>query len=122
MRLTPTGCGITASQGRPGGKEDFGSAPARCTCSRSTANSSIDFELRVWIDDPWKIPQVRSALYFSIWYKLKAANIAIPFPQRDLHVRDEEIKGTDELALCDLISQTIHQGGDRLQRPTPPQA
>lgn len=55
-------------------------------------DSSIDFELRVWINDPWQIPQVRSALYFSIWYKLKGAGIEIPFPQRDLHVRDEEIK------------------------------
>jgi small-conductance mechanosensitive channel len=54
--------------------------------------SSLDFELRVWIDDPWQIPQVRSALYFSIWYKLKTAGIEVPFPQRDLHVRDEEIK------------------------------
>jgi len=55
-------------------------------------NSSIDFELRVWIDDPWVRPQVRSALYFSIWYKLKSAGIEIPFPQRDLHVRSGEIK------------------------------
>jgi small-conductance mechanosensitive channel len=55
-------------------------------------DSSIDFELRVWIDDPWQIPQVRSALYFSIWYKLKTAGIEVPFPQRDLHVRDEEIR------------------------------
>jgi small-conductance mechanosensitive channel len=55
-------------------------------------NSSIDFQLRVWIDDPWVNPQVRSALYFSIWYKLKEAGIEIPFPQRDLHVRSGEIK------------------------------
>ena len=60
--------------------------------------NSINFELRVWIDDPWQIPQVRSALYFSIWYELKKANIEVPFPQRDLHVRDEAVKGTDELA------------------------
>ncbi|NIQ39629.1 MAG: mechanosensitive ion channel [Proteobacteria bacterium] len=55
-------------------------------------NSSIDFELRVWIDDAWQLPQVRSALYFSIWYKLKAAGIEIPFPQRDLHMRSGELK------------------------------
>jgi small-conductance mechanosensitive channel len=55
-------------------------------------SSSIDFELRVWINDPWQIPQVRSALYFSVWYKLKGAHIEIPFPQRDLHFRGEEIR------------------------------
>ncbi len=55
-------------------------------------NSSIDFELRVWINDAWQLPQVRSALYFSIWYKLKGAGIEIPFPQRDLHMRSGELK------------------------------
>ncbi len=54
--------------------------------------SSIDFELRTWIDDPWQAPQVNSALYYSIWYKLKGAGIEIPFPQRDLHVRSGELK------------------------------
>jgi small-conductance mechanosensitive channel len=54
-------------------------------------DSSIDFELRVWIDDPWQIPVVRSALYFSIWYRLKKAGVEIPFPQRDLHFRSGEI-------------------------------
>jgi small-conductance mechanosensitive channel len=55
-------------------------------------NSSIDFELRIWINEPWLFPSVRSVLYFSIWYKLKQANIEIPFPQTDLHVRSGEIK------------------------------
>lgn len=54
--------------------------------------NSIDFELRAWIDDPWQAPQVTSALYYAIWYKLKGAGIEIPFPQRDLHVRSGELK------------------------------
>jgi small-conductance mechanosensitive channel len=58
---------------------------------RGYGDSSIDFELRAWIDDPWQTPQVRSALYFSIWYKLKGDGIEIPFPQRDLHVRSGEL-------------------------------
>ncbi len=49
--------------------------------------SSIDFTLRCWIDDAWKLPQVRSRLLFDIWYALKADGIEIPFPQRDLHLR-----------------------------------
>ena len=55
-------------------------------------DSSIDFELRVWIKDPWELPTIRSALYFSIWYKLKKAGIEIPFPQRDLHFRSGEVE------------------------------
>lgn len=33
-----------------------------------------------------------SALYFSIWYKLKEAGIEIPFPQRDLDFHNGEIE------------------------------
>ncbi len=49
--------------------------------------SSIDFQLRSWIDDAWKHPQVRSELLFAIWDALKAEGIEIPYPQRDLHLR-----------------------------------
>jgi hypothetical protein len=45
-----------------------------------------------WINDPWETPTVQSALYFSIWYKLKEAGIEILFPQRDLHFRSGEIE------------------------------
>jgi small-conductance mechanosensitive channel len=50
--------------------------------------SSIDFELMVWIDIR-KVAQkrIRSKLYFTIFEDLKKAGIEIPFPQRDLHVR-----------------------------------
>jgi small-conductance mechanosensitive channel len=66
--------------------------PAPDVLFRQYGNSSIDFELRVWIDEPWVFPSVRSALYFNIWYRLKKANIEIPFPQRDLHVRSGELR------------------------------
>ena len=49
--------------------------------------SSIDFSVRVWIADAWRLPIVRSRLLFDIWYALKDAGIEIPFPQRDLHLR-----------------------------------
>lgn len=66
--------------------------PAPDVLFKQYGESSIDFELRVWIDDPWLFPKVRSALYYSIWYKLKQVDIEIPFPQRDLHVRSGEIR------------------------------
>jgi len=50
--------------------------------------SSLDFELRVWIDDPQEgIETVRSALRFEIWKIFKENGIEIPFPQRDLHIK-----------------------------------
>ena len=50
-------------------------------------DSSIDFELAVWISNPIRIPEIRSDLYFAMWDELKRRGIEIPFPQRDLHLR-----------------------------------
>lgn len=51
--------------------------------------SSLDFELRVWTADMTRRPGVlKSDLYFAIWDRLKAAGIEIPFPQRDLHIKE----------------------------------
>jgi small-conductance mechanosensitive channel len=54
------------------------------------ANSSINFELLVWIDVR-EVPRrkVRSALYFAIFNEFKKAGIQIPFPQRDIHIRSK---------------------------------
>jgi potassium efflux system protein len=48
-------------------------------------NSSVNDEVDVWIDDPWKSKLVRSALNEAIWWALKGAGIVIAFPQLDLH-------------------------------------
>ena len=50
-------------------------------------NSSLDFELRVWIAQPNKQVLVKSELYFKIEALFRERNIEIPFPQRDLHLR-----------------------------------
>ncbi|MDH3492671.1 MAG: mechanosensitive ion channel [Acidobacteriota bacterium] len=49
--------------------------------------SSLDFQLRAWTDkaDQWVV--VQSDLTLAIHDALKEAEIEIPFPQRDLHVR-----------------------------------
>ncbi|MFO7495075.1 MAG: mechanosensitive ion channel [Desulfobacterales bacterium] len=54
----------------------------------SYGESSIDFELLIWIDAR-KVARrrIRSRLYFAIFAALKEAGIEIPFPQRDLHLR-----------------------------------
>ncbi len=48
--------------------------------------SSLDFELRVWLDAPTLFPLTRSELLLQTHDALAAAGIAIPFPQRDLHL------------------------------------
>ena len=50
-------------------------------------DSSLDFQLRVWIDDIDYINVVRSELNQGIDRKFRERGIEIPFPQRDLHLR-----------------------------------
>lgn len=53
----------------------------------SFGDSSWDMQLRVWIAEPKFHPRVRSQINCNIVRKFREANIEIPFPQRDLHVR-----------------------------------
>jgi small-conductance mechanosensitive channel len=50
-------------------------------------DSSLDFRVLAWIDDPLRVSVIRSDLHFIIWNALKDAGVEIPFPQRDLHLR-----------------------------------
>ncbi|MEO1406778.1 MAG: mechanosensitive ion channel domain-containing protein, partial [Pseudomonadota bacterium] len=52
-------------------------------------DSSLDFELRVFISNPRKRFRVRDELNTAINKAFKEAGIEIPFPQRDLHIRSQ---------------------------------
>jgi small-conductance mechanosensitive channel len=53
------------------------------------ADSGIQLELRVWITDPEEgVNNIRSAVNLEIWRSFKQHGITIPFPQRDVHIRD----------------------------------
>jgi len=54
-------------------------------------DSSLDFELLVWINAPSHQVSIKSDLCFRIEATLKEYNIEIPFPQRDLHLRTGEL-------------------------------
>ncbi|MGD1860354.1 MAG: mechanosensitive ion channel family protein [Leptolyngbyaceae cyanobacterium] len=63
------------------------SKPPPLVFFKGFGDSSLDFELLVWIADPPKQLIIKSDLYFAIEAALRHHNIEIPFPQRDLHVR-----------------------------------
>jgi small-conductance mechanosensitive channel len=48
-------------------------------------NSSVDFEVSIWAEDPWRARVTRSSLNTAVWDHLKAAGITIAFPQLDVH-------------------------------------
>lgn len=54
-------------------------------------DSSLNFELRVWLDDLWSYIVVLSELRFEIDKRFREKNITIPFPQRDLHLVSSNI-------------------------------
>ena len=52
--------------------------------------SSLDFELRCFLEDVSNVLTARSDLLFTIYTELNKAGIEIPFPQRDITVRNVE--------------------------------
>ncbi len=54
---------------------------------RNFGDSSLDFELLCWIDEPVLRGRVKDSLLTTIYNEFNRLEIEIPFPQRDLHVR-----------------------------------
>ena len=49
-------------------------------------DSSLNFKVKFWLDDPSKRFKIRSQVMHTINQRLKGNNIVIPFPQRDVHL------------------------------------
>jgi small-conductance mechanosensitive channel len=55
-------------------------------------DSSVNFEVSVWMDDPWMMQRRRNQLNEAIWWALKDAGITIAFPQVDVHFDSQFIE------------------------------
>ena len=52
-------------------------------------DSSVNMELRVWISDPQGgVMNVTSDIYLRLWDLFHEHGVEIPFPQRDLHIKE----------------------------------
>ncbi len=57
-------------------------------------DNSVNFDLRFWITDPQNgLANVRSDVYLAVWEALHEAGIEIPFPQRDIYIKEMPGKG-----------------------------
>ncbi len=65
-------------------------SPAASVLLTAFGDSSIDFEVRIWIADATKLPAARSALGMALHEALERAGIEIPFPQRVVHLRNAD--------------------------------
>lgn len=60
---------------------------------RDFGESSVDLEVRFWINDPMNgRANVTSDLLLRIWDKWHAHGIEIPYPQRDVHFRSSSLQ------------------------------
>jgi small-conductance mechanosensitive channel len=75
--------------------------PAPQVLFLSFGESSLDFELRVWVMDADHRLKVRSELHQEIDRSFREAKIEIAFPQRDLHLR-----GADDSAVLRSSEKT----------------
>lgn len=61
-------------------------------------SSSVDFDVSVWIEDPWDAPQRLSELHQAIWWALHDAAVTIAFPQLDLHLDAPVVESVRRIA------------------------
>lgn len=72
------------------------SHPAPSPVFTGFGESSLDFELRVWLDNPNNLIAARSELGMEIDRLFREARVEIPFPQRDLHLRSvDQVAGNN---------------------------
>ncbi len=62
--------------------------PAPAVMFIGLGESSLDFELRCYLHEVGAGVSARSEILFEIYNELGKAGIEIPFPQRDIHLRD----------------------------------
>ena len=62
-------------------------------------DSSLNFEVLVWISEPSKQFRLKSELNYRIAASLSRYEIEIPFPQRDLHLRSPQLEQMIEVWL-----------------------
>ncbi len=48
-------------------------------------DSSVNFSVAVWTEDPWRARRASSDLHEAVWQALAEAGITIAFPQMDVH-------------------------------------
>ncbi len=65
--------------------------PPRCLL-KGFGDNAVDLEIRLWINDANEgVSNLKSAVMLGVWDKFQANEIEIPYPQRDLHLKNPEL-------------------------------
>ncbi len=54
-------------------------------------DSSLLFDLLVWIREPWNQPRIKSDLYYLLEASFRHYEVTVPFPQRVLHISSADL-------------------------------
>ncbi|HIK30077.1 MAG TPA: mechanosensitive ion channel [Oscillatoriales cyanobacterium M59_W2019_021] len=76
-------------------------------------DSSLNFELLVWIDHPPDKEIIESSLNFRIEYEFRKHDIVIPFPQRDLWIRNSDSPLLENLKASIAVSAETTNGNGK---------
>ncbi len=61
-------------------------------------NNSVNWEVGIWMDDPWEWRPAISAFHEGIWWAFKEAGIVIAFPQLDVHLDPPIMESLERLS------------------------
>ncbi len=82
--------------------------PAPAVFCVGLGDSSVNFEIRVFVREIGDIMPLSHELHATITRSLREAGIEIPFPQRDIHIRT---------ATASFPGSTTHTRKDQETRP-----
>jgi len=69
--------------------------PAPSVWLNAFGDNAVHFEIQVWIDDPEEgIGNVRSDVLKRLWRLFLENDVRIPYPQRDIHIRDWPVRAS----------------------------
>jgi small-conductance mechanosensitive channel len=60
-------------------------------------DNSVNFDVAVWIGEPWRARALQSKLATAVWWALADKQITIAFPQLDLHLDPPVVKALERL-------------------------
>jgi small-conductance mechanosensitive channel len=60
-------------------------------------SSSVDYEVSVWVEDPWRVRHYKSAVHEAIWTAFQDTGITIAFPQLDVHLDPPVVQSLEGL-------------------------
>lgn len=85
--------------------------PAPAVHFADFGDSSLNLQIRVWINEPRDHTTIRSHVNFAIERSFRKHNLEIPFPQRDIRLRSSSIDILREGVSVDRLEMTREEQG-----------